>query len=249
VWDGDPGGGGNLVLECEIPRGIWGGDVYEYFPNGDCNTSETLTNAEGYIEMEVYDINDTLLHTNTPAAPSTITTTAWARKNGVLNYALPLNAWYLRFTPKKTGTADAFACFQKLQVNTGGICCAYADPSTGGELSLALIHYPGDLIVAEGGDATADGYAGERLIQTVWDQTRLLGWTGEEIGDSYDEHHQGTQNIMGFDATSEQNGPGEGVSGDAEWGCGYVYDAIDIDDFGLTAGTDTISLRFKAKVV
>jgi hypothetical protein len=104
-------------------------------------------------------------------------------------------------------------------------------------------------------DVEGTGVA-EPHVERIYDDGRSDGtpegsvmWTGEQIGDSWEEHRESTQNIMDFDGHAEQNGPGVGTAGDPAIGCGYDYEPIDVEKFGVIAGTDIVSLRFKGKVV
>lgn len=246
IWDGDPDTTGVEVLRCDIPRGIWGGDVFEYFALADCEGTEIIPDVEGYIKMEVIDATDTVRDTIIPT--DVANTTEWVRHNGILGYGLPSYAHILRFTPVKTGTGDAFACFQKLQVNLDAICCAYTDPIGDCCVDETMIADFSTLVVAEGGEVEGTEQAGARFIAQLWDAERQVIVNASDVGAAVEEHRQGQQNIMGFDGDAERDGPGNGAVGNPSTGCGYEYDMIDMVEWGIEEG-DPLSLRFKGKVV
>lgn len=252
LWDGDPVGGGTMLFQCTPPRGFYPGDVWQVCENGDCATGDFIGDAQATIELAFLDNGDNVIETHEPTGTSAEAYTKDA--NTVLTgIGIPWQATQARFTTYKRGTADAFACTQNLQFNIGDICCDFTVPA-GAEFEDGLFSKVGIANVVEV-DINEDGVAEPHVIQ-VYDEDRSDGtasgavmWTGEEVGDAWEEHENAPINLMDFDGHDEQDGPGEGVAGNPEFGCGYDYNAIDVDEFGIIPGTDIISVRFKGKVV
>ena len=274
IFDGAPFGGGVLQLECKPARGVFPGDVWTLGPVGGGKKGKpgySQLDVSAAMELKIYDIDDVVIATyetlgvrsegytrsiRGPDFPQPI------RQPGAgtryLDIPIPFNASYMIFTPYKRGTADAFACVRNLQVNIGGeACCEYATPGVGVAVANFAAHgysyvSTDDVIDI---DLDGDGFA-EPHVTVVYDEVRSDGstegavqWTGEEIGDTWEEHRNAPINLMKFDGHAEQAGPGDGAAGDPVTGAGYQYGIIDVEDYGIIPGTDMISLRFKGKVV
>jgi hypothetical protein len=258
-WDGDPSGSGVLQVECAPSRGIYPGDTWNFSFTGGQVVDDTVLDAQATIEMKLYDAYDNLLNTYEPtgAISEGFTRTPDTQ---VLGIPIPWNAenGYMIFTPYKRGTSDSYAKVRNLQVNIGGeVCCEYTTPgelvAQSSAVAAGLSFVSADDVVEA--DVEGTGVA-EPHVERIYDDGRSDGtpegsvmWTGEQIGDSWEEHRESTQNIMDFDGHAEQNGPGVGTAGDPAIGCGYDYEPIDVEKFGVIAGTDIVSLRFKGKVV
>lgn len=258
-WDGDPSGSGVLQLDCAPSRGIYPGDTWNLDTTGSQVVDNTTLDAQATVELKIYDKDDNVLATYEPTG-SISEGFSRSANTQVLGIPIPWNAenGYMIFTPYKRGTSDSYAKVRNLQVNIGGeVCCEYTTP---GELVAGSAAAAAGLSFVTIDDVVEDDVDGDGVpephVERIYDDGRSDGtpegavmWTGEQIGDSWEEHRESTQNIMDFDGHAEQNGPGVGTAGDPAIACGYDYEPIDVEKFGVIPGTDIVSLRFKGKVV
>jgi len=234
IWSGQPGGGGSLVDEVDVPIGIWPGDVWDYHSDGAGEPGGEFPNASVTLLLEFLDAAQNVIST---IEPPTVSNIAYEAVSSV-DHVVPLGTAFFRFTPKKTGTANAWGETDDLQFNRGEICCEFSDPR------VAPVDRTLDLVLDDCGcvDDTdvAIGTDGKSHVTQLYGETNEQLITGDEIIDALAEQGQSAVNLL------EQSNEERFTPSAAGEQTGEPWPLLDLDAVGIDEGA-TLSIRVEAR--
>lgn len=192
LWDGVPDGGGStLILDCEIGRGIYGGDIWGYSATGF--TGGTVTGVTSTIRLDFLNAAGGIIESYEPTGSST-TAKATITEAGIV---VPTNAQRMRFTQWKRGIPGGYGIVDNLQVNNGSVCCPFTNPSYTSVPPSGAYVPPVTEVDPEDPDSggTADAnvqlaidehrQGGGNLVQESRDEQTIAAQTGDVDGTAY----------------------------------------------------------------
>jgi hypothetical protein len=170
IWNGEPDVG-TLVKECDIGRGVYGGDVWDYDSAGHGGTAPA--NVTSTIRLQFLSSANNVIATYEPTGSASTTATLITQAD----ITVPANTQRMRFTQFKRGTGDGFGVVDNLQVNNGPICCPFTNPTFVAVPQIGGTDY--DSVNEED-----DGTGGETIIDPT------------DVDLALDEHRKGGGNLI-----------------------------------------------------
>jgi hypothetical protein len=221
LWDGEPyEAGSTKIVDCDIARGVYGGDIWAYDSGGIGGGSPV--NVESTIRLEFLSSSGSVIASYEPAGGTTTTPTLITQAD----ITVPALAQRMRFKQYKKGTGEGYGIVDDLQVNNGPICCPFTNPIN----ATTNPSFDVDLGNDESDDDGGDGSSNVDLTELIRD-----------VALSIDEHRQGGGNLI-VDSRDERT-----ISAQTGNVDGDDYPTVVLSEHGLVPG-DRISIRGKAKV-